>query len=138
METDNLIADFLGWKIDEDSGNYMVPILFIINGDYKEWADTKHVDDIGYYLLSENQMEFHRDWNWLMGVVEHIKSQHGKNGFVIHSFSFGLDFINIRIELNRRFFNGVEINVVTSDFKEKVYEALVRFIVWYNEQKEKV
>lgn len=102
---DKLIADFLSWKIDADSGNYMVPILFIINGDYKEWADTKHVDDVGYYLLSENKMEFQMDWNWLMAGVQKLKSL----GYMLEIY-------------------------ITSATLENIYIELVEGIKWYNKQ----
>jgi hypothetical protein len=130
-ENKKLIAEFLEFKIDIDSGDYMIPICFIVNGDYKEWAYTKHVDDIGYYLLSEDQMCFDYDWNWLMSVVDKIEATKDEE-------NNGDYYVEIYTSSCMIFSNGDYVNEIVStsaDTKiEAVYQAVVEFINNYNTQ----
>ena len=120
-ENNRLLSDFIGWKLDEEFESYMVPINFIVNGDFKEWAPTKHVDDIEYYILTDSQMEFHRDWNWLMEVVDRINNT-GRFEVVIQK-----GFCYVSDESNE-----LTLSCPASNTLEAVYQAVVEFIKWYN------
>lgn len=135
-ENNRLLSDFIGWKLDEEFESYMVPINFIVNGDFKEWAPTKHVDDIGYYILTDSQMEFHRDWNWLMEVVERIESL-GVNFWTVKN-KVKLTIVGeLAKKLNDSLydteFEGYDFEYYIEGTKiEAVYQAVVEFIKWYN------
>ena len=51
MESNKLIAEFLGLSYDSKTKEYYRPLYN--SGDW----------------ISENELEYHNDWNWLMDVV---------------------------------------------------------------------
>ena len=61
--------------------------------------------------------KYHKEWNWLMLVVEKIDAMFGEDNEVD-------DAIN-RVH-----------NAVLSFDRDKTYRAVVEFIEWYNENKE--
>jgi hypothetical protein len=119
MNTENnkIIAEFMCYKIQKDPterffGRYRTPIT-------KVW-------------VKETELCFHSDWNWLMEVVGKIENL--KSDVIIQGNSFG--YI-----CNIRHFKGV----TDVEFKfqgssktakmEAVYNACIKFIKWYNENK---
>jgi hypothetical protein len=108
-ENNKLIAEFLG----QNKMPYEFPQFGYIktNGD---WNDT----------FFDNQLKFHKDWNWLMEVVEKIESLCNNRGFEISS-----RFVHIRVNNNLTISSGVCSNRI-----EAVYNACVEFIKWYNTQ----
>jgi hypothetical protein len=123
MNTENnkIIAEFLG----QNKMPYEFPQFGYIktNGD---WNDT----------FFDNQLKFHKDWNWLMEVVEKIELN-GK--YVING-----------IYDNRGEFKGWYPEIFTLYPKDEikdltdlrfeskiqaVYNACVSFIEWYNQNK---
>lgn len=117
-ENNKIIAKFLGYKIDKETENFLIPIELAKIGDFKQWADTKHIHEIGYYLLSENQLCFDYDWNWLMEVVEKI---------------YTLDlYYDKYIDFNSSMFFSGKIELSTKI--DLVYNQCVDFITWYNQQ----
>ena len=111
-ENNKLIAEFMG----EQKQPFEFPQFGYINimGD---WKDT----------FFDNQLKFHKDWNWLMSVVEKIEIQSKE--------LFG--------EYEDVIINGCGCGIATKDDMisiaatskiEAVYVACVEFIKWYNEQ----
>jgi hypothetical protein len=104
-ENNKIIASFLG----QNKIPYEFPKFGYIkmDGDY---SDT----------FFDNQLKFHKDWNWLMEVVEKIET-------------FGAD-LTIRAEHTIIVYDeGEEISTFCfKDKKEAVYNACVEFIKWYN------
>lgn len=134
-ENEKNLAKFLDWKIDEEIGNYLVPMSFIVSGDHKEWADTKFINEIGYYLLSENQLCFTFDWNWLMKVVEKIENIKDENCFILYDVIISPDSTRITDQNE----NDI-INVGREEFESKItftYNACLEFIKWYLENSAK-
>ena len=101
-ENNKIIAEFMGWKIK----NYSTPISDIVTP---------------YGQLTENQLKFHSDWNWLMEVVEKIESL----GNV-----FSID--------NKKVYILNDVAWCTAQVGETkiqaVYNACLEFSKWYNEQ----
>ena len=66
-----------------------------------------------------DELKFHSDWNWLIDVVEKI---------------YEMDlYYDKYIDYNSRMFSSGKIKLGTRI--EGVYEQVVNFIKWYNEQK---
>ena len=100
IENNILIAEFLGWEIK----SYSTPIKDIVTP---------------YGQITENNLKFHNDWNWLMEAVEKI---------------YNLDiYYDKYIEYNSSMFSDGKIELSTSI--NKVYEQVIEFITWYNSAK---
>jgi hypothetical protein len=96
LENNRLIAEFLGQKSDK----YEFPQFGYMNtkGDF-------------ITEFNDSQLKFHKDWNWLMPVVEKIS----------HLY----DFFNIENDLK-----DLRINANIND----VYSACLSFVKHYNNQ----
>ena len=111
METNNkIIAEFMG---------------YIKHTQTKAYLTTD-----GYF--HERDLKFHKDWNWLMEVVEKIES-------------IKIETYKVRVDI---YFNCCKINPThweqlisiygNKETKiEAVYNACVEFIKWYNENSAK-
>jgi hypothetical protein len=111
-ESNRLIAEFLGWVIESGMEQFENPYYRYNNG----WS-----------MAQLSDMPFATSWDWLMSVVEKIESM----GYYVL----------------------IEQNLVTVYDKQEVYHwyggrtseskiistyvAIVEFIKWYNQQKEK-
>ena len=99
METNNkIIAEFMGRVIPEDQLEF-----------YDENPTTHY---------------YHYDWNWLMEVVEKIRSIDNKAKE---------DFRTKLLHYQRN--NKTLFNLSILEGKEYVYNACLEFIKWYNENK---
>ena len=113
IENNKIIAEFMGYEIA--FGNTSEPCII-----GKQNACTP--------------LKFHSDWNWLMEVVEKIektrRSKWSKYTFAcvkISSLGCQIIFYGNREEI---------ISDVVRPYKmEAVYDACLKFIKWYNEQK---
>jgi hypothetical protein len=104
-ENNKIIADFMGAKVTTDT--------YFINGMYM--------------TISDADLKYHSDWNWLMEVVEKIESLH---------FDFAIYTGSSVSVINTEDYPYKEIiSLNGSSKKEAVYRACVDFIKWYNEQK---
>ena len=105
METNNkIIAEFMGAKLTKDL-KIMYPV-------YE--GDSSYVKNLKY----------HSDWNWLMEVVEKIRSIDNKAKE---------DFRTKLLHYQRN--NKTLFNLSILEGKEYVYNACLEFIKWYNENK---
>jgi len=79
----------------------------------KIWWTKKSAEGFGEGQMVE--LIYHKDWNWLMEVVEKIKplSRNGNHHYKL--------LMNMPLEMALQ--------------KEVVYNACIEFIKWYNEQK---
>ena len=135
MKTSNkIIAEFMEFKqckgIRSESGKYF-DYWAKENFSCIEEQEIQIESEWGYGLVEQDllfaeQLKFHKDWNWLMQVVEKIECC----DFI---FSIHHEVANI--------FNG-ECNELTYNETtqartkiEAVYNACVEFIKWYNENK---
>ena len=103
-QNNKIIAEFMEWEIKI----YSTPISDIITP---------------YGQLTEKQLKFHSDWNWLMEVVEKIESLEN-HGFTIYRKTTNINGLPIELA-----------NTKKATKIEAVYNACLEFIKWYNEQK---
>lgn len=111
-EDNKLIADFMGLRhVDDDK--YMKNLREMrVNGIFFEQG----------YMTSE--LRYYSDWNWLMTVVDKIES------------------LNFSVEMNRQEEGDYQCLIVkkeiivqtfSSNKMESVYQAVVKFIKWYEQ-----
>jgi hypothetical protein len=113
-ENNKIIAKFMGFEI-KNKINYVPSSL------PKCMKDAEHLK----VNKSEN-LPFHNDWNWLMEVVEKIRSIDNK---AKGNFRTSL----LHYQRNNRTIFGLSI----LEGKEYVYNACLEFIKWYNENSAK-
>ena len=104
LENNKLIAEFLGY-IDNgcsEDGFLMHPIT--------------------NYDVEISSLKYHKDWNWLMEVVEKIESLGYRIEIVKH--------------ICRIYLSNKETIVISENIPkiEAVYSTVVEFIKWYNNQ----
>lgn len=109
-----LILDFLNTDINND-GTYELPQFGTIrpNGDFKT-------------SFTVEQTKFHKDWNWLMEVVDKIED-----------LGYRVCINGISCTVSELLNDDPIISLVLGDRKQKislVHSAVVEFIKWYNEQ----
>jgi len=107
-ESNKLIAEFMGEDFLMGNGVELIPL--------GEWNN-------------KNTMRFNSSWDWLMSVVDKIRD------------------LGWKVELER-VFTAIRVGNDTPKFYEELtahpdkpsieitYEAVVKFITWYNEKKE--
>lgn len=108
-ENNKLIAEFLV----NNEGN----LVKIRDGVYSTIDDNEVPDDD----LTINDLKFHSDWNWLMQVVDKI-------------YEMNL-YYDRYIDYNSSMISDGKINLGTRI--NRVYEQVVEFIKWYNENSAK-
>ena len=108
IENNKLISIFMGKK----ESPYEFSEFGYINSK-GQWKDE---------FLPE-QLKFHKDWNWLMKVVEKIENY---NEFTNVLFAPRGCAIDCYIENGFSFSNDCDTKI------EAVYNACVEFIKWYN------
>lgn len=117
-ENNKIIAEFLGWEI-------------LNNMTYSKIRKGKWIE--------LDKLKFHSDWNWLMEVVEKIEfikdSYHGRFGVYISSNSCTIQSTNFRpdkpIPNPPHYYDNVVLNTKI----ESTYNAIIRFINFYNKNK---
>lgn len=111
LEGNKLIAEFMGNYVDTESHN--APLVSEPSGNY-------------YYL---NDCEYRTSWEWLMPVVEKIEAD---ADFLVH-----ISKVSTLIMDNRPI-ESVEVchvySAVCGGYKQMIWQAVVQFIQWYNQQ----
>lgn len=117
MENNKLIAEFIGIKgNDSDS--------------YKDVYTSIPVNGMGTITVSVERMKFHRDWNWLMPVVDKIEQLNNITEFTIFGDSRKYYQVTIKqYTINKRI---TIANIEGKDKLQSVYTAVIEFIKWYN------
>jgi hypothetical protein len=116
VENNKLIAEFL---VKNEGG------LVKLGENIFSTIDEFEIPD-DYLTLKD--LKYHKDWNWLMGVVEKIEIQSKElfgeyEDVIINGCGCGIATKNDMISI-----------AATSKI-EAVYIACIEFIKWYNEQK---
>ena len=88
-------------------------------GDERKFVEGEWIHSI------QSLSRFRQDWNWLMEVVEKIDS-------IGYSVNISSSMVYINSD-NGRIVNPILIGVKTKI--ECLYEAVLEFIKWFNEQK---
>ena len=102
---------------------------------HRDTEDLYLIDN--YNLRSENQfqatyvreMKFHTSWDWLMSVVEKIESLVDEKGCAIYNVVIQQCFVEI-IENHT---SDEIVNLDRDNKKDAIYDAVVEFIKYYNE-----
>ena len=111
-----LILEFLNTDVNND-GTYELPQFGTIrpNGDFKT-------------SFTAEQTKFHKDWNWLMEVVDKIEFL-SDGAYDVNILKNGTEIINYSAKII------VVNNVADIDYEDKIehtYSAVVEFINYYN------
>ena len=114
LENNKLIAEFLDWEFDDLSETFETPFLKLV--DPEAFGDEQFS-----CKLQDFELEFHSDWNWLMKVVEKIKTK------------IGVKIIDECTKEEWRVITNFTNLKITSKI-ETVYNACIEFIKWYNKQ----
>ena len=117
-ENNKLIAKFMGWRCE--SSIYWVPQF---TRDYLS-SGAGICDTHNFY---GHQLLFHKDWNWIMAVVEVIEEMD-----VVASFEINQPSIWIWASSESSTFEDIEIDIFTKSKSQAVYKACIEFIKWYN------
>ena len=117
-EKNRIIANFMGYEkiIFPENSRYL--------GQYK--------NPISKRIYELDDLEFDRDWNWLMEVVEKIEKSKYFHEININYDDVYKDHNCIIIPSQKNTFNQIQCNAGTKI--ESVYNACIEFIKWYNEQ----
>ena len=115
-EKNRMIAEFVGHESSLYKGSY-------------------HLHKIDKPLTSAEDLKFHTSWDWLMEVVEKIDNRRTITS-TDESYLYCVSLNGCNGEIS----DGKTGDVVSSvdnqiGWKEMVYELVVKFIEWYNENK---
>lgn len=120
MENNKLIAEFMGFPKQQDAVDDRTIAYYI--GDVIK-ADNRHnenEDDV----FHPDDMQFHKDWDWLMSVVEKIESL-GYEFFIVED--------RVKIAHNTDHSTETIIDFTLGGSKrDATYKAVVKFINEYN------
>jgi hypothetical protein len=134
IQNNKIIAEFMGctnFKMYNDSFTFDHP-----NKTKWEWSN-RFKDNIETNNFSSSSSFYDNDWNWLMEVVEKIESLefYPKNSTCIGFDSFGVEINKNRCDITR--YGDFTSHLLQSNGNtrmETVYNAVLDFIKWYNEQ----
>ena len=122
IENNKIIAEFMGYKVDTD-----------LYGGIP-------VNGMKTITSTSDCLKFHKDWNWLMEVVEKIETLTDFNNspefFIMYDNREEFKGWYWSIEVPKKFSKECSKDNSREGTKiEAVYNACVEFIKWYNEQK---
>jgi hypothetical protein len=112
IEGNKLIAEFMGWTQQLDAEERW----------YGAWFDQHKVRKAWSEFQGHEPLLFNESWDWLMPVVEKIEKLGVKVELVGHI---------CRITYNPSYNYVISENIPKI---EAVYQAVVEFIKWYNQQ----
>jgi hypothetical protein len=120
-ETNKLIAEFMGYTKDTDE-------LYLID-DYNIRSEEE------YQATYVSEMKFHKSWKWLMPVVLHIEEipLEETDTYKVHRFSVRSEGIVCEITDNKT--KEVVAYSDECDKQSNIYQAVVEFIKFYNQNK---
>jgi len=96
------------------------------------------IDPMGYY---EDELQFHKSWDWLMTVVDKIESideelQVFGGNFIKVSYSVQIENTSVTIWKHSDRFDSKRIIEVNGESKRRTtYNAVIEFINQYNKNK---
>lgn len=126
MNTENnkLIAEFLGWTLDNQELN-----------SYRK-------KEVGKFIYKK--FDFENDWNWLMKAVEKIENSQANVEIKSHWNAFveaNIHQTTIKVFEYTKMYTAYSSEEVVTIYTnpnrnklENVYEGVVKFIEWYNKK----
>ena len=129
QEFNKLCAEFLGWKEDFAHESDEYGYIQTVDGYMTPFINVDIIHSIiSEYNISENihsitQLKFDSDWNWIMEVVEKISINYD------WSIEKVVGVYQVLIPIS-------QTNVINTNKKEAVVQAIWQFLNWYNEQKQ--
>lgn len=119
-----LCAEFLGGVYDSDMTRYWFHLPV-------KWD--------GVFAPTTEELKFHSDWSWIMGVVEAIENL-GYATVISHDYcvsNYGSDLCEIDYKSNalerEEYKDEPIVEELTKTKKEAVVQAINQFLIWYNE-----
>ena len=133
VENNKLLAEFLEFeKVKFLNGCYTFIIPdYLSHGEYKNLTLEDNKEVVAWDV--ENLI-FHKDWNWLMKVVEKIHSMQSYGVLINPNGTYIQDEDDKVICMT---FKNEEVNgeIISSSNIEATFNCCVNFVKWYNEQK---
>lgn len=122
-ENNRIIAEFMGAKYNKDTS-------FPMRHD-ELWLPIHGV--CNFIGTNGKCLRYDSSWDWLMPVIEKIEE--------LEEGRFDVNILKNGTQIFEFFASGLLIvdNVANISFSEKIehtYDAVVRFIEWYNKQKQ--
>ena len=127
IENNKIIAEFLDWEFDDLSETFETPFLKLV--EPQAFGDEQFS-----CKLQDFELEFHSDWNWLMSVVEKIENLQDENNCAIYNVQIEQSFTEI---IDNHTSETIIYNIDADSKIEAVYNTVIEFIKWYNEQNKK-
>ena len=124
VENNKIIAEFLDWEFDDLSETFETPFLKLVE-------PHAFGDEQFSCKLQDFELEFHSDWNWLMRVVEKIENLQDENNCAIYNVQIEQSFTEI---IDNHTSETIIYNIDADSKIEAVYNIVIEFIKWYNEQ----
>tara|TARA_R110000772_G_scaffold24943_4_gene65452 strand:+ start:2166 stop:2525 length:360 start_codon:yes stop_codon:yes gene_type:complete len=115
-ESNKLIAEFMGGNFNNDG------------------VELKNFENLLKCYMN-NELKYHKSWDWLMPVVEKIQSLHETKT----EFGTLIDISTTHVSIRCKDFK-YSIDKISKNWKcfdiNNLYKVIVEFIKWYNEQKQ--
>ena len=127
VENNKLFAEFLDWEFDDLSETFETPFLKLV--EPQAFGDEQFSSK-----LQDFELEFHTDWNWLMRVVEKIENLQDENNCAIYNMQIEQSFTEI---IDNHTSETIIYDIDADSKIEAVYNTVIEFIKWYNEQNKK-
>ena len=124
IENNKIIAEFLDWEFDDLSETFETPFLKLV--EPQAFGDEQFS-----CKLQDFELEFHSDWNWLMRVVEKIENLQDENNCAIYNVQIEQSFTEI---IDNHTSETIIYDIDADSKIEAVYNIVIEFIKWYNEQ----
>lgn len=138
IEANRLIAEFMGAKKAGVSTMGKDDTMAELYSVVTPGGETRFYDRITCNGIWESTgLRYHKDWNWLMPVVEKIESLSNENvSYEVLLGTWGCSITKHWNSLNGRVYKDVS-SVHTSPMNNKLdatYHAVLDFLTWYNQQ----
>lgn len=147
-ESNKLIATFMGWKYCDNDLVFIsnTPTIGHTATTFSGWVkeDQPYTKGVPLVVVKENRskieylrkLQYHLSWDWLMPVVDKIEQDLEEEFRVVtYEEECYIWQKTVNQELLVKFLEFV--GVCGHSKIDATYKAVVSFILWYNEQKEK-
>ena len=127
ISDNELIANFMDVKFEDDGYCYDSRLQFIRGRDYAEWASTckiklsginngkEYTVEVLGYKLDKTNLEYHVSYDWLMPVIDKIMLQ-PKHPMLVKT----------QLTITK--------HILLPNSIHSVWEIVVDYIKWYNEE----